>query len=470
MQIYGFRYLILQGILPTRHRRSQKRIKEKLKKLHESDEFNYVELQRLQNEKLRNLLLHAWRNIPYYSYLLNKCGVVKKNMKIDMNRFHEIPLLDKVTIRNNFDNLKTKDLEDGEWYFNTSGGSTGEPVQLIQDANYMEWKMAVKSYFDEWTGFNVGCRKLKLWGSERDLFVGRENSKIRILKWLHNEIWINTFKMTPEKMRLYVNKINTFKPIQILAYVESIYELALFIEKEKMCVYSPKSIMTSAGSLFPFMREKIEKVFQAPVFNRYGSREVGDIACECDHKKGLHVSSLTHYIEILKPDGTSAELEENGEVVITTLNNYAMPLIRYRIGDIAAWSSETCSCGRSSPLLKQVKGRVSDTFVTQEGDQVHGEYFTHLFYFRKWVRRFQVVQEDFEFISVLIVPEMGEITQETVAKDLADIKEKIRLVMGEECIVDVRFVEDIRPMDSGKYRYTISKVRCKPVRAGMIGL
>jgi len=458
MDLLWFRKLALLAITRARHRLGSKRSEENLISLRNSEKLNYHALLRLQKSKLQDILLYSWHNVPYYKRLFDEIGIIKSNSEIDLSRFQEIPLLDKEIINNSFSDLKSKKLAEGEYFYNTSGGSTGEPVKFVQDAKFAEWGWAVKTYFDEWSGYYTGRRKIKLWGSERDLFVGRQTAKIRLLRWLHNEIWLNAFKMTSEQMRNYVEKINTFKPVQILAYVESIYELSLFIEKEKILVHSPKAIMTSAGTLYSYMKDKVQNVFQAPVYNRYGSREVGDMACECEQQNGLHVSSLTHYIEILNSDLNPAGPDENGEIVVTSLSNFAMPLIRYRVGDIGAWSKNPCTCGRPFPLLKRIEGRVSDTFFTKGGDQVHGEYFTHLFYFREWIKKFQVVQEELNLVKVLIVSKNLENSYECVANDLADIQYKIQLVMGNTCKVEFKFVNEIVPSKSGKYRYTISKL------------
>jgi len=217
--------------------------------------------------------------------------------------------------------------------------------------------------------------------------------------------------------------------------------------------------MTSAGTLYGLMRETIQRVFRAPVFNRYGSREVGDIACECEAHQGLHVCPVTHYVEILREDGTPARPGEVGEIVVTSLTNYAMPLIRYRIGDMGAWAEKDCSCGRNWPLLKEVTGRVTDSFVSASGTRVHGEYFTHLLYFRDWVKKFQFLQESYTRIRLLIVPAVPpDQAKWIVEQERADLEAKVQLVMGPECSLEIELVSDIPPSPSGKYRYTISKV------------
>lgn len=415
------------------------------------------EVTRRHEERMTNLLAHAAKHVPYYARVLRDAGVVNGSGAIDLRHFSRIPLLDKPTIRQHFESLKSDDLRTRKWYCETSGGSTGEPVRLVQDMDYKWCAKAGSMLTDSWTGYHVGMKKVLLWGSERDLFVGRETPRIRFLRWLRNEEWCNVFRVTPELMRQYVEAINRHRPVQILAYAGSIYELARFIQQEGLSVYSPKGIMTSAGTLYPYMRQPIEEVFRAPVFNRYGSREVGNIATECERHEGLHITMPTHHVEVLREDGSPAATGEVGEIVVTLLTNFSMPLIRYRIGDMATRSDKTCSCGRAWPMLGSVTGRVTDTFIARNGTQVHGEYFTHLMYFQDWVEKFQVVQEEVDLIRMVIKLKGKEAPPEDSATR-REIVEKVRLVMGSDCRVAWDFVPDIAPTASGKFRYTLSKV------------
>jgi len=417
------------------------------------------EMNALQQDYLKNLLIHAYRHVPYYHKVLLKAGVIHNGHSVNLQNFSLIPLLDKGIIRDHYDELKSDDLSNRKWYENTSGGSTGEPVRLIQDLDSSKLLNPVVMLYDKWSGYSICERRILLWGSERDLFIGKETLKIRLGRWLRNDICLNAFRITPEQMYAYVKCINNFKPVQILAYVASIYELSCFIEQEKLSIHSPKTIMVSAGVLHAHMRETIERVFKAPVFNRYGSREVGPVACECNRHYGMHVSALTHCVEILRQDGSPCDPGELGEIVVTLLTNFAMPLIRYRIGDIGAWSEKPCTCGRSWPLLKYVSGKMWDIFRTKGGTQAHGEFFIRIFYFQNWIKKFQVIQEDYDFIRVLIVPN-GPVSkiQKVHMKEIDMITEKIRFVMGHDCRVQFDFVEDIDPTASGKYHYIVSKV------------
>lgn len=429
--------------------------------LHQLERWQWMDHRQgslLQKDRLRDLVKHAYHHVPYYREILENAGVVKNQNKIDLDCFHRIPLLNKVKLRSHFDDLKSDDLFKRKWNKNASGGSTGEPVTFIQDSVYKDWSKAVKILYDDWTGYSFADRKIRLWGSIRDLTAAKESFKIRLVEWLNNDVLLNAFRMTPAEMHDYVRKINDFKPIQILAYAESIYELSRFIENEGLRVYSPCSIITSAGTLFPHMRDSISRVFKAPVFNRYGSREVGDIACECP-QRGLHVCAPTHYVEILRGDGSLVNQGEVGEIVVTSLTNFSMPLIRYRIGDMGAWAEDSCPCGRSWPLLKEVKGRMSDIFITKNGTKVYGSGLTVSFFFQDWIKRYQVVQEDYDHIRVLLViHKRVRNPLEVYALELKTITEKIVLIMGQDCKVEYEFVDDIVPTPSGKYLYTISKL------------
>ncbi len=438
------------------------RVKEKsyryCKKLENWQGLSKAGVNELQKERLKKIILHAYHHVPYYRKEFSSAGVINNYDQVKIDHFENISLLDKTKIHYHFDDLKSDDLTSRKWYENASGGSTGQPVRLVQDSEYNAWMLAVKILYNQWTGCKSGDRKLILWGSERDLFFEKEKLKIRFWKWLRNEVLFNTFKMTPSNMYDCVNTINAFKPVQILSYVEAIYELSRFIKRSGLEVYSPDAILSTAGTLYPQFRKTIKEALNAPVFNRYGSREVGDIACECDRHRGLHVAAPIHYVEILKENGETAKPGEVGEIVITLLTNFAMPLIRYRIGDTGVWSEQSCTCGRHWPLIKKVTGRVDDTFLTTEGARIDGGYFTQLLYFCDWISKFQVVQEDYDHIQFVIVPYKEESNlYQKHSDELTEIKQKVKVVMGNSCKVEFKFVNEIEKTPSGKYRYIISK-------------
>lgn len=417
------------------------------------------EVEAVQRRRLIRLLQHAFENVPYYRAVLGSAGVVRGDGSVHLERFTEIePLSRQVVIREG-QNLWSRTASPRECHLNASGGSTGEPVRHLQDRVRREYGLAVKALFDEWTGYRVGRRQVRLWGSERDLGVANESLKRRVGRWLRSELWLNAFRMDETRMREYVRRINAFRPYQLLGYANSLYELATFVQREGLDVHAPGAVMSSAGTLFPHMRERIEGVFRAPVFNRYGSREVGDVACECERHRGLHVCTPTHLIEVLGPDGGPVGPGEVGEVVVTLLTNHAMPLIRYRIGDMAAWAEEECPCGRTWPLLREVAGRVTDVFYRADGGVVLPEAFIHLIGVvvrPRSIRQFQVVQRSYDQVVVRAVvwPEMAS----SFAEECEKIAWHVRHLMGPECRVEFEVVDELRPTPSGKFRYTVSEV------------
>ena len=406
-----------------------------------------------QKGLLFNILDYSIQNVPYYNEIAkkNELKIFKDSIFEDIKKF---PILDKEILRNQFDNLKSKTVED-KYFKNTSGGSTGEPVVFLQDIVHSEKGKAAKILFDEWAGRKDGEKKIKLWGSERDILEGSQGINGLINTNLLNIILLNSFRMSEKDMKKYVEIINKEKPKIIEAYVQSVYELSKFIVNNELQIYSPKGIITSAGTLYPDQKKLIEEVFNTKVYNRYGSREVGDMACSCEKDEGLHLNIFNQYIEILNDKLEPCKPDEIGQVYVTTLNNHVMPLIRYKIGDMAVPAEdEQCSCGRGLPLIKKVVGREVNLFKTKESTLIDGEYFTHLFYFKDWIRKFQVVQKRFDLIKVYIV-----LNDKKNKVDLNEIIYKIEKVMGQDCNVEFEFVDDIESLKSGKYLYTISEVK-----------
>ena len=405
-------------------------------------------------KRLMDVLSHCHRNVPFYTSFMDPLGI---SYQIDPVAYlADLPILTKAAIRQNFEQLKSADLVQRKWKYNTSGGSTGEPLQLIQDRDFVALTGAIQWLSFHWAGREIGQTAIRVWGSERDILQGSIGLKMTLLNLLTKDAWVNAFRLTPAIMRAFIEKINTHPPELIIAYAQAIYELAQFAEQEQIPISPQKAILTSAGTLHSFMRQKIEAVFKSKIFNRYGSREVGDIACECAAHDGMHVFTRGCYVEIVDDDGHRLPHGMEGDILVTSLANKVMPLVRYAIGDRGILSpDETCICGRRGLKFQKISGRNVDTFKKADGTLVDSEYFTHLLYFREWVKKFQVIQEDYQTIVYKIVGTVPNGKPE----ECEEIIQKTKKLMGDHCLVRFDFVDSIPPASSGKYRYTISEVQ-----------
>ncbi len=402
------------------------------------------------NNYLTKLLAHCQQSVPYYRDWMQKVGKEQLWQQNPTAYLQKLPVLTKEIIRQNSEQLKSQDLSQRQWQYNTSGGSTGEPIKLIQDREFKEYTSAIKLLYSHFAGRELGEPEIRLWGSERDIFQNTLGWKAKLFNFLSNTQHMNAFRMTPERMQSFLRSLNRQPPKLIIAYAQAIYELAKFAESENIQVISPGAIITSAGTLYPWMRQQIQTVFQCPVYNRYGSREVSDIACERPDFEGLWVAPWCNYIEIVDDNDNLVPEGTEGNILVTSLTNYAMPLIRYKIGDIGSLSHDH----PSEQVFKHISGRNVDMFVAQDGTLVDGEYFTHLFYFKDWVKQFQIIQETSSKIAIKIIKSNSDYQPQ----ELEEIIDKCQLVMGTECQIEFEFVGDIPTTASGKYRYTISKV------------
>lgn len=417
-------------------------------------EYNQLKRVHSPDTYLTKLLLHAYQNVPYYTEILEGIGIVK-NDNVDLCKFGEIPILTKETIREHQKRLISKDYITRKWYYNSSGGSTGEPIRFIQDDLYSRWgNVAFYYYYKDILGINEpNVKKIILWGSPRDLFQGGMGWKAKIVNWLTNTVFLNSFRMTEEDINRYIEKINSYKPDLIRGYANSLYELCLFAERENREVHAPKTVVSSAEVLTQDMRTKIEQVFKTKVHDYYGSRETSNLAGECSNGL-MHILTFYNYLEVVDNYNQPVREGEEGRVIVTNLHNYTMPFIRYEIGDMAVLGPKRCQCGNPLPTLKKIAGRISESFVLENGRIVIGYFFVHLMGVvcnKGFIKKFQVIQEDYKKIRILLVPELTMPEAEKV-----DIENKIRSVMGQDCQIIWEFVDEIPKAQSGKYLYTKS--------------
>jgi len=415
-----------------------------------------------QRKRLSQLLLHAVSNVPHYRDVLTANGVVNAD-HVDIGRFRQVPELTRDMLRTKFDRLKSDDLAARAWYRNSSGGSSGEPVALLQDRYYEEMGEASTEMHYSWAGRAIGEPFVKLWGSDRDVLIGTIGWRNKLSNFIRNRTFLNSFDLSREHMRNYVGVIQRVRPVIIEAYAESIYELARYINAEQIKLPPIRSVVTSAGTLYPFIREEVTRAFNCPVLNRYGSREVGSFAGEREAGAGLEVFAYTHFVEVVSDTGEPCGPGEEGDVLVTCLTNYAMPIIRYRIGDRAVVGAAISTPTPSVERLATVSGRMMDAFVREDGSTVPGYFFVHFLgvvHKADWLKKTQIIQQDYDSILIKMVT-----AAQPPESALAEIRSSVQRVMGSACQVAFEFVDAIPKLPSGKYRYTVSLVARPPRNA-----
>lgn len=422
-----------------------------LKELRETQWKSLDEIHNIQRIKLKKLLIYAYKNVPYYRRFIGKNKLLPDTLgKYD--NFRKLPILSKDIIRENMDELVSTNLSGNRLYKNSTSGSTGDNLFFYTDKRSIIHRKALKIVNQEWMDFHLGERTVSLWGAPMDLSKAR-SLRGRIHGFVTKNLLLSSYDLSPEIMDMYIRHIKKFKPKLFVSYPGPLEVFAGYIKEEGISFPTIKSIITSAEQLFNHQRTLFEDVFKAEVFNRYGCREVGDIAQECSHHCGLHVNANRVFVEILDDYDNPAPPGVIGELYITDLDNYGMPMIRYQIGDRASWSEKIeCSCGRGFPILAEIEGRSMDVIKTPSNKKLGGTFWTILLKTRPGIKQFQILQEDINGIIIYYLPDKTFDKQ-----SLKYFEQKIKKKCGDDFNVTFIQKDKISKTTSGKNRFIISK-------------
>lgn len=446
---FGF-YLFL---MPLHHWLVSRRVGEYFFALRKTQWLQPKEIQELQLIRLRSLLEHAYRHVPYWRDMFDELGFKPDDVR-SLDDLAGLPLLEKQTVRERvyFDLLADNNRKSDIQRISTSG-STGQPLICYADRTQLELRWASTLRSQEWTGYRFGDRCLRLWHQT----IGMSRSQV-IREWvdalLTRRIFIPAFQIDEHNIRPFLKQIERAKPVLIDGYAESFNFLSVYLKEHNLTTAKPAGIISSAQMLPRQSRQEIERAFNTKVYDKYGSREFSGIAYECEAGGGHHVAAESYIVEIIK-DGQPAKPGEMGEVVITDLNNYAMPFIRYRVGDLArAVEEKLCTCGRGLPKIGDIEGRTQSIIVGTQKQYVPGSFFLH--YLKEYdyaLKQFQIEQKEFGSLTFRIVK-----TSRFNDQILADILDMFQKFVGPKMQIDVEFVEVIPLSRTGKVQVCISKL------------
>ena len=441
-------YFSQRLLYPLYERVSGRHFLDKLAFLKQSQWWDSDTMKAYQWQKIKKLLLYAFENNPFYRKRFNEFGVDPGQIQ-DFADFAKVPILSKSDIVKNLPELISDGHSPKNLVRDNTSGSTGRNLIFYNDRNTLDWMTAAVLRHMAWYKVNFGDHRIILWGS-----LANASAKERVYMACRNillrERIISSYQLDNDKLASIVRVLKKEKPQALIGYVSALNILGDFIEKNGISDVGVNAIIPAAETLFDHQRELFERAFHGKVFNRYGCHEFTSIAHECDFHNGMHINSENLYVEIIKDD-RPAQPGELGEIVVTDLENFGAPFIRYRMEDLGILQPAPCDCGRGLPLLKTVEGRVYDLISCPNGTIQTGTFFCKMTRSVDGIREFQVIQRSKEKLWMKLVTD-----EHFQVESVAFLRRQIKLYCGNEMDVDFELVDQIEPLKSGKRRYVVS--------------
>ena len=403
-----------------------------------------------QNEKLQELIQHAYHHVPYYHDYFKAHGLLPEDIKTIAD-LSKIDVIHKIDVQNHPEHFMADNASEFHPIRHHTGGTTGIPFVYYNDRKSWALNWALKMRTFEWGGYSYGIDRLGVMAGGSLTPKKNMGWKHYIWRWINNYYTMPISHMTGEIMSGYVVQLRKQKIKFLRGYPSALVTFAEYILKNKIEL-SMKAVFTTAEMLYPHQRKIIESAFQCKVFDVYGCGDGMGQATECENHKGMHVCFETSIMQMLDANGNEVKEGDVGEIVLTSLNDYAMPLIRYAPGDMALKASSGCDCGRNMPMIEKIIGRSSDVFRLSNGRILNGLSipFEEL---SQDLKQFQIVQESENRVVIYVIPKY----------DLSDVQKQsilniIQFHCGDGIVVELQVVDHIEVPISEKFRYIVSKI------------
>lgn len=436
-------------MLPTQDFVTGTKIVREHKLLMNSDYFTRHQLHSIQIKKLKQLINYAHQHFLFYKELFDIANLKPSDIK-SLDDITKIPIVDKQIARDAGEKLYCSHLDKSSYKYGKTGGTTGIPLFYKKNIHTRSVGWGAYYRWYKWLNLVPGDSRVSLWGAPTVL-TNKLSKRLydNVRNFFNNSLVINSFNMNDETLKLVVPLIEKKKPKIIHGYLSAILQLSYYLEKNKIDSIRPEVILPTTETLLLPYRKHLEKTFNAKVYDQYGCGECGSIGFECTEQNGLHVAMEHCIVEVINKDSNGV-----GDVVVTDLDNFAMPFIRYKNGDRAKVVSERCKCGRSSDRLVSIAGRNIDTIVLKDGSKVHGVFFTDImgelnFFENKKIQRFQAFQIN-----------SGDLVFKVEGIKLSKANhEKLHLILQRFFNkVEIKYYDFIPSDSSGKFRYVISEI------------
>jgi len=432
---------------PTRHGRY---FHESLARLKKNEWLSDDELEKIQIERLRVLLEHAGRSVPYYRTLFDELGLAPKDIAT-IGDLSKVPLLNKERVRKDGVGLLADGIKKSDLLCVHTSGTTGTPLDIYQTRELFQKEYAFWWFHRSWAGVALGDRTATLAGHP---VTPAEQTRppFWVRNYRENQLIFSSYHMSHENMRYYCDALGSFRPELIHGYPSSVYLVALHLNDNGITTVRPKAVFTSSETILDHQRTEIERAFSCKVFPYYGNVERAGYIGECE-EGNLHCLAEHSIVEVLGDDDRPARPGEPGVLVCTNIDNMAMPMIRYVTNDVAIPlpPEQKCPCGRGGRLLKSVLGRVEDYVVTPDGRYVGR--MDHILKGVENVKEAQIYQPSTTRIVVRVVRDASFRPEDEQA-----LLDNTRERLGADIEVTFDYVARIERTGTGKFRFIVSDI------------
>ncbi len=424
------------------------RVGQHLREYERTQWLDSTDLADRQNTALARLVAHAYRNVPYYRNVMEERGLRPSDVST-VGDLLKLPLLTKTDIRAAGADLHSRDSAARRPKRNSTGGTTGEPLQYLSD--WQAWSRDWACLYRGWgfAGYRLGDRLATMAGSSL-LPDARAGLRQRLRYRLERNLPLSVTSLSPELARRYAERLMAWRPRFLRGYPTALHVFARHVEELGLRLPPLTAVLTTAEMLQPQHRRVIEAVLQAPVFDGYGCRDGGANAMECERHTGLHLAVERAVYEFLDDRGQPGRA---GRIVLTDLHNYAMPFIRYEVGDRGALADAPCPCGRGLPLLARLEGRTTDILSFVGGVTLSGPAVTLMFRETGFLQ-YQLRQTAPDRLELLYVPGV----EDRSAQELERVLGMLRSHLGAAVVVTARLVSDVPATHAGKRRFIFSEL------------
>lgn len=423
-------------------------------------------LQRLPEEVLRerqfamlsSLLKHAHASVPFYRARFEALGLGPEDIR-SFEDYARLPVLTRQDVENNLESLVSTQADRSRMYLNASGGTTGKPVRFYQDISIKEETAANGLLSLSFAGWTPADMLISVWGNPRDSLDNSIPGGIR--PWLAGNLVLNGFHYDRNAMLQWLNVIARYKRVFLFGYVTVLSEFA-----ELVLAHGPRpanvcGIVTTAERLHEHQRALLSEAFGCKVHDQYGSREVPGVASECS-EGNMHLFTHSSYAEFLpveregEPSLAEPPADEPRRLILTGLTNYAMPLLRYEIGDFGASKAGSCSCGRGFPLMRMDIGRIGGSLLRKDGSRIYSSVFVHKVFAIDGIEAFQFRQTSIDEVQLYIV--RGGRFDEAGNTALQALLEEFPKDLCPGVALRLHYVDDVPKTPAGKHRHVVCEV------------